>query len=99
MEWTPLIIFLTVAYFFVNSIYTYDLRVMQWKRAGDLPPDFPSLPSWIAIFLWLNWIIFGVLLYLNWKYALVIFALRFVLKVLPVLETIGGILTYPIRKK
>lgn len=43
------------------------------------------------------WAIFIALLYLNWKYALVLFAIKFVLKVLPVLEIIGNILMSPFK--
>jgi len=99
MEWTPLLISLTVAYFLVNAITTYDIRIIQVKPSGQLSPDYPSLPSWVGIFVWLNWIIFAALLYLNWKYALVVFALRFVLKVVPVLETIGRMLISPFRQR
>ena len=99
MEWTPLIIVLTVAYFLVASITTFDLRMIQAKRDGRLPPDEPMLPKWIVVFDWLQWIIFAVLLYLNWKYALVLFAIKFVLKVLPVLETVGNILMSPFKPR
>lgn len=57
------------------------------------------LPSWVGIFAWLQWAIFIVLFVLNWKYALIIFAFKFILKVLPVLETIGNILMSPFRPK
>lgn len=99
MKWTPLLIFLTMAYFFVCAVTTYDIRIIQWKRSGELPPDSPELPEWIAIFAWLQWGIFGTLLYLNWKYAIFLFIAKFILKVLPVLEIIGAILTLPIKKK
>lgn len=99
MEWTPLIIALTVAYFLVASITTFDIRMTQAKRQGALPPDEPMLPAWVALFAWLQWGPFLVLLYLNWKYALVLFVIRFVLKVLPVLETIGNILMAPFKPR
>lgn len=92
MEWTPPIIGLTIAYFLVASITTFDIRITQAKQQGVLPHDEPSLPAWIAVFPWLQWAIFLALLYFNWKYALVLFAIKFVLKVLPVLETVGNIL-------
>src|SRR5262245_44366253 len=99
MEWTPPIIGLTVAYFIVASITTLDIRLMQARKQGTLPPDQPMLPNWVSIFIWAQWAIFAGLLYLNWKYALVLFALKFVLKVLPVLETIGNILMAPFRPR
>ena len=99
MTWTPLIIGLTVAYFIVASVTTFDIRMYQAKRDGLLPPDEPMLPAWVGIFAWMQWIIFAILLYLNWKYALLLFAIKFVLKLLPVLETIGNILMSPFKPR
>jgi hypothetical protein len=99
MQWTPLIIGLTVAYFLVASITTFDIRLIQAKRDGILPPGEPMLPTWVGVFAWMQWAIFLVLLYLNWKYALVLFAIKFVLKVLPVLETIGNVLMSPFKPR
>jgi len=99
MEWTPLIIGLTVAYFFVASIITFDIRMTQARRDGRLPSDEPMLPAWVGVFVWMQWAIFLVLLYLNWKYALILFVIKFVLKVLPVLETIGNVLMRPFRPR
>jgi hypothetical protein len=99
MQWTPLIICLTIAYFFVASISTFDLRLTQAKRDGALPPDEPDLPKWVVVFDWLMWGIWLTLAYLNWKYALVLFGIKFILKVLPVLETIGNILMSPFKPR
>lgn len=99
MEWTPLIIVLTSAYFLVCSVTTFDLRLIQAKQQGVLPPNEQLLPKWVAVFGWMQWAIFLVLLYLNWKYALVLFGIKFVLKVLPILETIGNILMSPFRRR
>jgi len=99
MEWTPLIIGLTVAYFLVTSITTFDIRLNQAKRQGILPPDEPTLPAWVSVLYWVQWAIFLVLLYLNWKYALVLFVIKFALKVLPVLETVGNILMSPFKPR
>src|SRR5436853_7679495 len=99
MQWTALIIALTVAYFLVASITTFDIRMTQAQRQGTLPSDEPMLPSWVGVFVWAQWAIFLLLLYLNWKYALILFALKFVLKVLPVLEVIGNILMSPFKPR
>jgi hypothetical protein len=99
MEWTPLIVGLTIAYFLVASVTTFDLRLTQAKRQGTLPPDEASLPEWVGLFAWMQWAIFLALLYLNWKYALVLFAVKFVLKVLPVLEIVGNILMSPFKPR
>lgn len=99
MQWTPLIIGLTVAYFLVASITTFDIRLNQAKRQGILPIDEPTLPGWVSVLYWLQWAIFLMLLYLNWKYALVLFVIKFVLKVLPVLEIVGNILMSPFKPR
>ena len=57
------------------------------------------LPAWVGVFVWMQWAIFLVLLYLNWKYALILFVIKFVLKALPVLETIGNMLMRPFRPR
>jgi hypothetical protein len=99
MQWTPLIIGLTVAYFITTSITTFDIRLVQAKKDGTLPPDQPMLPGWVSSLYWLQWAIFLALLYLNWKYALVLFVVKFILKVLPVLEIVGNILTSPFKPR
>ena len=95
---TPLIIALTVAYFLVASVTTFDIRMIQAKREGTLPPDEPMPPAWVAVLYWMQWSIFLVLLYLNWKYALALFVIKFVLKVLPVLEIVGNVLMSPFKR-
>ena len=99
MEWSPLIIGLTVAYFLVASVTTFDIRLTQAKRGGVLPPDEPTLPPWVAGLYWAQCGLFLALLYLNWKYAIVLFVLRFVLKVLPVLEFVGNVLMAPFKAR
>src|SRR5262245_48404327 len=99
MEWTPLTISLTVGYFLAASVDTFDTRLIQAKKAGDLPPDHPMLPEWTMLITFAMWGIFAVFLYLNWRYALTLFVIKFVLKVLPVLETIGNILMAPFRPR
>ena len=93
------LIVLTIAYGVVSSVTTFDIRLVQAKKNGTLPSDEPDLPKWVAILFWIEWIIFSVMIYLNWKYSLLIFAIKFVLKVLPVLETIGNILMSPFKVK
>jgi hypothetical protein len=47
----------------------------------------------------MEWAIFLALLYLNWKYALALFAVKFILKALFVLEIIGSILMWPFKPR
>jgi hypothetical protein len=48
----PIIITLTVAYFLVSSIVTFDNRMNQAKKQGNLPPDEPLPPAWVVTFYW-----------------------------------------------
>lgn len=94
---SPEIIVLTILYFIVASITTFDIRLNQeilfsgWEET--------SLPKWVAILYWLLWAIWIYIFYLNWKYALTIFVIKFILKVLPVLESVGNILMSPFKSK
>ena len=98
-EITLTIVILTAIYFFCESISTFETRIIQAKRDGTAPADEQSLPNWTAIFIWIGWITFIILVFLSWKYALIIFFIKFILKVLPVLETIGNILMSPFKRK
>jgi hypothetical protein len=99
MQWTPLIIGLTITYFIVASITTLDLRMTKAKQEGVVPPHQPLLPGWVAVFHWMQLAIFFALLYLNWKYALALYAVKFILKALYILETIGSILMWPFKPR
>ena len=96
---SQIIIILTVIYFFAESIATFDMRLIQARRSGTLTKDDPMLPSWISIFIFLGWGILITLFILNWKYAIIIFVIKFILQVFPILETIGNILTSPLKTK
>lgn len=83
---------LTIAFVITSSITTFDKRLIQARRDGTLPSDEPLLPSWVGLIGWIHWGLALALLIINWKYAIIVFIVMFVLAVLPVLETIGNIL-------
>ena len=95
---SPALISLTVVLFFTKCITTLDARIIQAKRAGALPPDQANLPAWVGVLHVLDWLFLGALLILNWRVGLAVWALLFVLKVLPVLETIGNFMMSPFKK-
>jgi hypothetical protein len=105
MEWfntpidSPLLIALTAVYFVLESIGTFDIRLIQAKRRGDIPADAELLPQWTGFLIYISWGIFIFMVLLNWKYALAVWVIRFILKVLPVLETIGNLLMRPFKGK
>jgi len=96
---SPILIFLSVLFALTSSITTFDKRLIQAKRAGTLPQDEPMLPSWVGIISWLHWGVMLLILLLNWKYAVAVFIIGFILEVLPVWETIGNILMSPFKPK
>jgi hypothetical protein len=87
---------ITMLLFLSESITTFDIRIIQAKRSGNLPPDHPG---WVAILHWFDWIFKATLLVLNWRYAIGVIVVMFILKVLPVLETIGNILMAPFKPR
>lgn len=90
---------LTIAFFITSSITTFDKRLIQARRNSTLPPDEPLLPSWVGLIGWIHWGLALALLIINWKYAIIVFIVMFVLAVLPVLETIGNILMSPFKQR
>ena len=96
---SPILIGLTILFGIIASITTLDIRLIQAKKSGALPVDEPGLPKWVSILYWIEWLTFGVIVYLNWKYAIIVFATKFLLKVFPVLEIVGNILMSPFIAK
>jgi len=95
---STLLISLSILYFLVESISTFDVRLLQARKAGNLPPDYPMLPKWISVFHILGWLLLLSMVVADWKVGLAIWILMFVLKVLPVLETVGNLLLAPFKK-
>jgi hypothetical protein len=94
-----IVVILTVVFAITSSITTFDKRLIQARRSGEIPSDEPMLPSWVAFIFWLHYGIMIAILYLNWKYALLLFLVGFIFEVIPVWETIGNILMRPFRPK
>lgn len=86
---------LTVIYFICESISTFDTRIIQAKKQGFLAPNEAYVPNWTGIFAILGWIVFPAIFLLNWKYAILLFVIKFILKVFPMLENIGALIMLP----
>ena len=93
---SPIYLALTVLYFLVASVVIFDTRLIQARKRGE---DHPYLPRWISVFYIVQILLFWSLFILNWRYALVLFVVKFILKVLPVLEILGNVLMRPFRPK
>lgn len=94
---SPLLLILTVIYFIISSITTFGIRITQAKKNGTWDNSEPDLPRWTDSFYVLETIILIIILILNWHLGIAVYVLKFILKVLPVLETIGNILMRPFR--
>jgi len=90
---------LAIAFVITSSITTFDKRLIQARRDGTLPPDEPLLPSWVGLIGWIHWGLALALLIINWKYAIIVFIVMFILAVLPVLEMIGNMLMSPFKQR
>ncbi len=96
---SPILIVITIIFFITSSITTFDKRLIQAKRNNVQPPNEPMLPTWVGLISWLHWGIGLGILLLNWKYAVLIFIIKFVLSILPVLEIVGNVLMSPFRPR
>lgn len=96
---SPAVLITSIVLLIVQSITIFDIRILQAKKTGTLPPDYPELPKWTRSFHMIEWVLRIILLILNWKFALAYFVLLFILKVVPVLETIGNILMAPFKPR
>lgn len=96
---TPLVTGLTVLYLLCTAISTFDTRIIQAKKAGFLHQDDAQIPEWTGLFgIIASLSILGIIL-LNWKFAIALIVVKFILKVLPILENIGAFLLTPLVGK
>ena len=96
---SSVLIILTVIYAIAAAITTFDTRLIQAKRQNYLPADTPDTPTWTGLFGFVLWGLWVAIFLLNWWYALLLFVIKFILKLFPVLETIGAILLTPFIAK
>ena len=92
------LVWVTIAYAVTSSISVFDIRLIQWRNQSEIG-DTPYLPKWVALVHWADWGLLLYLIFLDWKYAIATYIIRFTLKVLPVLEFVGGLLMSPFTKR
>ena len=91
---------LTIAFVITSSITVFDTQLNRAKRKGELPSNEPICPSWVALIYWIEIGLALALLVINWRYAILVFIICFILgTVLPVLEIIGNILMRPFKSR
>ena len=95
---SPYIYCLLIIYALTSSITVFDTRLIQGRKNGTVPESEPMLPNWVSLIAWIDWLALLALILMNWKVALIAYAIKFILSVLPVLEVVGNILMSPFRK-
>lgn len=102
---SPIYLAFLVIYFITSSIKMFDVRLEQAKR-GMMGREVqeailaePPTPFWVNFIYWLDWLIGIILFILNWKITIFVWIIRFILKVIPILETFGNIFMRPFRPK
>ena len=95
---SSLMLYLTIAYFFLASIITFSKRIWQAEKRGELDSGEPIPPDFIGGLVYIDIPLKIALLVLNWKYGIFLYIVGFVLAVTPVLETIGNVLLRPLRR-
>jgi len=86
-------------YFLSESISTFDTRIIQAKKGGYLRESDIAVPGWTAIFIFIGWVSLIAMILLNPIAAFVVFIVKYILKVMPVLENIGALLLTPFTGK
>ncbi len=94
-----ILIVLVIAYNIVAGINNYDVRLIREKKDEFFLANTKTLPKWIGYIRLLEPIILVVLLFLNWKFALIAYIIKAILQALLVLEFIGYIMLYPFNIK
>ena len=100
---SPAILVLSTAYVLVWSERVYDTRLSQAITRGRysgvaVRAGGRSMPDWVGAIHLTVWIIFITLLILDWGWAILLYVVLFILRVLPVLEWIGEFLMTPFLK-
>jgi len=95
----PVLIALIVVYAIAAAITTYDIRYMQAKKENRLPQEHLEPPYWIGFFAYLLWGTWAAILLLSGLFALVLIIVKFIFKVIPVLEVIGEELMRPFSRQ
>lgn len=95
----PVFSILIILFFITSSITVFDKRLIQARKRGDVPADEPMLPPWVGIIWWIEIGLALTMLIMDWKRAIGVFIIIFVLSILPVLEIIGNIFMRPFRPK
>jgi len=88
------IVVLNILFYLFLSIALFDLDYKKTKSSDD-----PELPKWIGIIDFASIIFWIILLFINWKYALIGFIVYLISSIIPIPQMIGNILMSPFKPK
>lgn len=91
---SPVILVISAIFFITASITTLDKKAMQARWSGAFGDKRPVLMVWVLAFVFIEKTAIITLFVLNWRYALMLYVLVFLLALSPVLETIGSIILH-----
>lgn len=90
---------LILIFFIITSAITeYDKRLTLAYWNGQ-KFKWELLPKWVGHIIWLHWAICLLLLAINWKYALALFVVKYLLSITHILEYFGNWMVSLFRKR
>lgn len=91
-------ILLSFVFAITSAITEYDkkLTLAYWNGQKY---KWELLPKWVGRIIWLHWALCLLLLAINWKYALVVFIIKYLFSITHILEHTGNLIVSLFRKK
>ncbi len=91
---------LTIAFAITSSITIFDTRLTRARKEGIIPDNEPMCPPWVLYIYLIHFILAGIILLMNWQYAIFIFIIFYIITyILPVFEILGNIIMRPFKPK
>lgn len=93
----PISSWLIFAWFGMACIHTHNKRIWQAASRGELPEGDEAPPAWLGWIILPQYVVLAYLAYIDWKQALSIFVITFLLSVLLriIMDLTGAILMMP----
>jgi hypothetical protein len=102
---SPLYLVLLVFYLILYCIKGYVIQIERVKRglqtelSREAMLQSPPLPEWMRIFLYIDFVLLGILLILNWKLTIIIWIIKFFSNLTPIFSIIGYLFLLPFKPK
>jgi hypothetical protein len=97
---SAILLCVSIAYVLFVAVNTYDVRLIQAKTKGFYSgvaarAQGRQLANWVSLFHILSFVALAVVVLMNWRFAIMLFAGVFILKVVPLLEVVGELIMRP----